>query len=420
MKIKTPFLFYLPFLAIYGFLVFMMHDDAMVGDEDRYMMFAQNLLNGHYSPNDQLNLWNGPGYPLLLTPFLWLKLPTISITLFNALLHYLSVVFVFKSVNLISGKKSAHFFGLAWGLYFVAWQSLQYIMAECLSIFLISLLSYFIIKSHSSNKSTSVIWAGLTLGFLALTKIIFAYVIAACLVIYILYFVYQKAKPSGALKILMVSIIPLIPYLIYTYSLTGRPLYLGNSGGMSLYFMSTPHEGEFGDWNNETFTGYCNGGVQPCNSGYFVKNHKTNFEYILSVDGVERDDRYKELALENIKNNPIKFLRNCLANQGRMWFRYPFSYRFQNDLYLGVAFPNAILFSAFIFLSIFWMARLKYIRKDLNLIFLILIVYLGGSTLLSAYPRQLYTVVPMMMTLISFAFSRSVKIELFAKKSTKN
>ena len=54
----------------------------------------------------------------------------------------------------------------------------------------------------------------------------------------------------------------------------------------------------------------------------------SQFEYIYSVSGIERDDRFKELALKNIKNNPIKFLRNCLANQGRMWFRYPFSFRF--------------------------------------------------------------------------------------------
>ncbi len=380
------------------------------------MMFAQNLLAGHYSPTNELNLWNGPGYPLLLVPFLFLKLPVICITLFNAIFQYLSVVLLYKTVTEIATEKSARFFALAWGLYFVAWQSLQYIMAECLTIFLISLLSYLILKSHSQPNWKYKLAAGITLGFLALTKIIFGYVIIVCLIAYALYALFNRVRFGAELKILSISILPLVPYLIYTYSLTDRPFYLGNSGGMSLYFMSTPYEGEFGDWNNETFTGYCDGDVQPCNSTFFLQNHKSEIEYIYSVSGIERDDRFKELALKNIKNNPIKFLRNCLANQGRMWFRYPFSFRFQKDLYLGVAFPNAIVFTLFIFMLIFWIAWVKYIRTDLNLIFWILMIYLLGSTLLSAYPRQLYVVVPMILILTSFALKQSVRIDLTFKK----
>lgn len=40
------------------------------------------------------------------------------------------------------------------------------------------------------------------------------------------------------------------PYLVYTYALTGKIFYWGNSGGLSLYWMSSPHPQEFGDWHN--------------------------------------------------------------------------------------------------------------------------------------------------------------------------
>lgn len=414
MKTDSPFLHYLPFFAIYLLMVFAFHDDMMVGDEARYMMFAKNLLMGQYSPVSELNIWNGPGYPIFLFPFVFLKLPIISITLANAFFHYLSVVLVFKTVKLLSGDRLARIVAIVWGLYFIAWQSLQYIMAECISIFLISLLAYLVVRHRGQKGLGGIIGAGLVLGYLALTKIIFAYVIVVCLIIYIVKGIYQKFRFGSEAKILLISLIPLIPYLIYTYNLTGRSFYLGNSGGMSLYFMSTPYEGEFGDWNNETFTGYCDGGVQPCNSEFFLKNHKEDFDYIYSAKGVERDDRFKELAIANIKEHPIKFLRNCLANQGRMWFRYPFSFRFQKDLYLGIAFPNAILFTFFIYTLMFWLIRIKHIRRDLNFIGLILVVYLGGSTMLSAYPRQLYIMVPMMLVLISFALKKSLKINLDA------
>src|SRR5690349_1086566 len=42
---------------------------APVGDEWRYLYYADNLLHGFYSPHDRVFLWNGPGYPLLLAPF---------------------------------------------------------------------------------------------------------------------------------------------------------------------------------------------------------------------------------------------------------------------------------------------------------------------------------------------------------------
>ncbi len=39
-----------------------------------------------------------------------------------------------------------------------------------------------------------------------------------------------------------------VPYLLMTYSLTGKPFYWGSSGGLSLYWMSTPYDTEMGDW----------------------------------------------------------------------------------------------------------------------------------------------------------------------------
>ena len=65
---RRPWIALLPFLVLYVVLVLVFHKDAMEGDEGRYVFFAENLSQGFYSPRDEINLWNGPGYPLVLVP----------------------------------------------------------------------------------------------------------------------------------------------------------------------------------------------------------------------------------------------------------------------------------------------------------------------------------------------------------------
>jgi hypothetical protein len=43
--------------------------DAFREDEWRYFYYADNLLHGYFSPRPRVFLWNGPGYPAVLTPF---------------------------------------------------------------------------------------------------------------------------------------------------------------------------------------------------------------------------------------------------------------------------------------------------------------------------------------------------------------
>ena len=67
-------LIFLPLLAFYIIFVCTTAFDLFLGDEGRYVMFAENLAQGYYSPEADINLWNWPGYPLILLPFVLLKL----------------------------------------------------------------------------------------------------------------------------------------------------------------------------------------------------------------------------------------------------------------------------------------------------------------------------------------------------------
>ena len=56
----------------------------MVGDEGRYILFANNILNGILSKKyADINLMGGPGYSFLLAPFVFLNVPIIGLKLLN-------------------------------------------------------------------------------------------------------------------------------------------------------------------------------------------------------------------------------------------------------------------------------------------------------------------------------------------------
>src|SRR5688572_4691293 len=78
----NPFILFLPFLIFFIAYILIKNNNAFESDEERYYIFAQHLLNGYYSdPAPKINLWNGPGYPIFLMPFVALGLPLVIIPL---------------------------------------------------------------------------------------------------------------------------------------------------------------------------------------------------------------------------------------------------------------------------------------------------------------------------------------------------
>src|SRR5687768_1899633 len=97
---KRPFVSFIPFLLLYIGIILVGQEETLFGDEGRYLQFAQNLLHGFYSPPPpEINLWNGPGFPIYLIPFVALKAPLLLIKLFNAFLHYLTLIVFYHTLK---------------------------------------------------------------------------------------------------------------------------------------------------------------------------------------------------------------------------------------------------------------------------------------------------------------------------------
>ena len=367
-----------------------------MGDEPRYLQYAHNLLNGYFSPRGQVDLWSGPGYPLLIAGFLKMGFNEIGLRLLNAFLQYASIVLLFKTLQHWVSNQKAFWFALAWAFYYVAYKEMLYIYTEPLTSFLIIAIAFSLSRA---KQLTHFILPGLLLGYLALVKIMFGYVIAFCLLVGLCIYLFKKQKTVGQLTVtFLIAMLVTLPYLCYTYSITGRVFYWGNSGGMSLYWMSTPVEKEYGDWNDAQFRAYCDYDPNiPCNAALFAKNHQADYDAIYKFEGVARDDAFKQKAIENIKNHPLKYLKNIVANASRLFFGLPNSYQTLRIQNLFRILPNIFVFGMFIYCLIIGTMHFKKLPLIFYSFILLLLVYLGATLLVSAQQRQLYVVLPLIL-----------------------
>lgn len=411
---EQPYLALLPFLLVYVLIVIFQKPDSLVGDEGRYLAFADNLLNGFYSPPaPDINLWNGPGFPLYLLPFVALKLPYLVIRLFNALLYYAVLLLFNKTLSLFLDLKRSFYFTLLFGCYYMPYKSLPFILSETLTVFLIAAITllaarYFTQESkHHKVKHTFLL--ALLLAFLALTKVVFGLVYLITGLLFLLLFILTKNRSyRSSAVVLFFALSFCIPYLLYTYSLTGKVFYWSNAGGMSAYWMSNPVPGEYGEWHNDSLS------LQPMDPGSMKilrSNHEADYAEIYRQKGVQRDDVFKEYAFRNIKEHPLKFFQNWLANWSRMFFNYPVSYMPFGIRTIGNMLANIPALLLIVFSAV--LTRRNKQRLPFGIVFLLylLVIYLLLSSLFSAYDRMFYILAPVfgLWIIYSVTFFRKIR-----------
>ncbi|MFA5973163.1 MAG: hypothetical protein WC780_12490 [Lentimicrobiaceae bacterium] len=394
----------IPFLLFYLIICIVFAKNVLVSDEGRYLWFANNLLSGFYSPPyPDFDLWNGPGYPVFLAPFIFLKLPLIALRLLNGFLLYFSLVINYKTLSLYSSKRSAFLFTLLLGLYFPIFEMLPVILTESLTWFLISLVSFLFIKSYM-QKSISwklIFLTAFSIAYLVMTKVIFGYVILLMLFFSMFMFLLPAFRSSAkkSTLIFLLSFVFCLPWLLYTYSLTNKLFYLTNSGSMSMYTMSTPYANELGDWKSSEE-------LQQ------NPNHKVFMDSIAKLNSLQRDEAYKTAAIENIKSHPKKFLSNWIANVGRLLFSYPYSNEAQSIKTFWTIIPNMFVIVFIVLTFVLSILHYKEFPEGLILLFLFILIYLFGSTLISAYRRMFYVTMPFWVFFISYVFNNIISVKI--------
>jgi len=423
----NPYLLFSPFLlAFIIYIIIFSSPDLTAGDPGRYLMYAQNLIKGFYSPPAP-DIWliNGPGYPIIIIPFLLLKLPLISIALMNAFFYYFSIIFLFKALKDLVSVPLTLTFSMAWACYCIAYQSLPDILTETFTYLLISLLIYTILKAFNHKKpgfvNKYVILTGFIFGYIVLTKMIFGYVLMFMLAWNSLLWIINR-KNINYRKGLFISVIALLtttPYLFYTYNLTGRIFYWG-MGSDSMYWMTTPYDGEYGDWNvglNQNPIESANYNIQGADS-VLGAHHQEDFKEFYKYAGIDRDDAFRRLAFRNIKTHPLKYAQNIVYNMGRLVFHYPFSHAIQKPRTLLVLPINGILLTLMLFSLVPTILNWRKIPMPLKFLLIIAFLYLGASTLATALVRMFTIIVPVLLIWIAYILQNTMKINMqFNEKS---
>ncbi len=418
--IRNPYLLFSPFLIAFIVYVFISPTDGNGGDEVRYLLYAENLTHGFYSPPGW-NGWliNGPGYPIVLVPFVALKLPFLSMTIINAFFYYFSIILLFKALNKTVSYGVAILFSFAWASYMIAYQNIPFIHTETFTYLLITLLIYSIVMAYDKSilglKNRYVIMSGLFLGYIVLTKMIFGYVLLVMLLGSLILWILNRNNLNHR-KSLFITILALItttPYLLYTYNQTGKIFYWG-SGSDSLYWMTSPSNVEYGDWTgalNRNNIGAANYNIVGADS-LLAANHQDDFNKINKSIGIERDDVYKSLALRNIKAHPLKYAQNIIYNMGRLVFHYPFSQAIQKPRTLLILPINGILLTLMLFSLIPTILNWRIIPIPLKFLLMLTFFYLGASTLVTALVRMFTIIVPILLFWIAYITQHTLSISL--------
>ena len=404
---RNPWLMLLPALALYLFLAATLTShDALVRDEVRYWGFADNLLHGHFHDKGGDNfLWSGPGYPVVLMPFVALDAPLVLPKLFNAVLYYVAMGLFFHLACLYFTRKKAWLATLVMVAYYVPWvECFGDIMTESLTMCLMIGTAYAFCRNMQQGRLgwRDMVLPGVLLMWLMLTKVLFGYVVLlALLALTGWYFLRgREAKVGGSARFLALGLAFCLPYLLYTFSLTGKLFYWGNSGGMQLYWMSSPFPDELGDWHVYSLKEHPS----------LETNHRAFFDSLEGLDPVAKDEAFKRKALENIRQHPAKFVKNWAMNITRTLFSHPLSFLKPSLGVFKYVFPHAFLLVLGAFF--FWPTLRRHRLWPTELLVLLFFcgVYLAGTSLLASYARFFFPVVPILVIWLGYGLDRFVKV----------
>lgn len=373
---------------------------------------AQNIIAGKGYSLDGINpfIAREPGYStFFLAPLYLIFGPSVNAGLaLNLVLTLLIIYFIFRLAKRYFSER----IGLLAGLFLAIYPPLVAFSGELLSeipfTFLLLLSVILIIKAAEKKSAFWVFIGGLFLGAAILTK---SY--ATFLPIFLIPFLYlglgKKFKKTIQYFLLICFgvLILITPYIIRNYLAFGQFVYGRDDSGLNLWAGSyLPWDGEFRGNN-----------VFPLP------------ELTKDMDSFSADKKLRDLAVENIRNNPFGVLKIWLKKPARMLFNPEFNSvlerenRFAEYSEQGILNPNIIkiglvliniLIIALAFFGAFFVQKYNPLIGSL----LILIVVYFLIILLPFSPDSRYKLPLMPYLMILASVGTSVIFHRFSHKST--
>ena len=383
----------MPLLPVYvAAALLIQHGSRPAGDGGPLLGFAHALLHGHYATTGFVYpdrfLWHGPALPALLAPMVAAGFPLwVERLVTGPLLLFVAVVLFERLLRLRLPARASLLGALALGLFLPFGYLLRSIAKEELALVLVIAAMHAVTRALDGGPRRHVLLGGLALGALVYDRVEFGWVVIALLLAASAWMLRHPQRTSArrCLAICAIAMVSCVPWLLYTYSLTGQVLYWGNSGGLSLYWMSAPRPDQLGAWHT-VYTVF--------HEGYLVP-FRSFFTRIDRLAPLPRDLALQSAALHNILAHPGRYAVNLAANVSRMLVAAP----------LGVAVPVGLVVGCggctmlYLGLAATGTARLRRSARGLPREFapfaLLLVFGFGIHLCPTADPRMLMPLVPL-------------------------
>ncbi len=399
---RRELLLLLPLLAFYlaAWASFPSHED----DEASYITLAERLTQGTYVTGDNEalldadpaspDLWFGPGLPALLAPLVTAEAPKPVLRLTGPILLFGAVILFYLLARDRWGPRVGLLSTYGFGLYPPFWALLSNLHSEVLAIFLLTAGMLGVARYLNGGGAPYFVLGAVALAGLALTRVAYGWVLTIALAVLLLGRLFGRSRAAiRVAPVLAVALVLCVPWLAYTHAKSGRWFVWGNSGSLSLYWMSSPYEGDLGDWHqaDDAFT-------DPA-----LGPHKSFFAGLRGLTLSEQNAEIEREALRNILYNPVKYGENVVANVSRMLFNTPYSRTQEQANDVFYALPNALVVGAVALCLLVLLPRRRSLPAETGAFVLLGVTAFALHALLTAYPRMLMPIVPVVVWLTTLA-----------------
>lgn len=392
----------LPLLALYvaAWAFFPERPD----DEGSYVVLAERLVDGFYVTGDDgailderpgsPDLWYGPGLPALLVPLVAVDAPLQALRLTSPLVLFAAVLLMYVLGRERWGQRVGLVASYALGLYIPFLGLLSNLHSEVLAVLFVVVGMLGLARFLERGGIVWLAVGALGLAGLALTRVAYGWVLTIVLVGLVGWWVARRSRSTGRAAVVVALALALcLPWLAYTHSKTDRVLVWGNSGSLSLYWMTSPHEGDLGDWQQAHLV-FTDPDLRP---------HRAFFEGLRGLSLAEQNAEIEREALRTIADHPGAYAENLVANISRMLFNSPYSRTAQQTNDVFFALPNAILLGAAVLCAIVLVPRRRGLAPEAGVFAVLAGAAFGLHALVAAYPRMLAPIVPLVVWLTVLA-----------------
>lgn len=318
---SRPALLLLPLLVLYLVVcAFGQPGGDPVRDEPDLLAAAARLLHGQLVPvgpplTPRAYLWHGPGLAVLLAPLVALDLPLQAIRFVEPLLLGSAVLLFHRLLRIRLARRPALIGSYAFGLYLPFLAVVSSVHKEPLAILIVVAGMFALSRGLASGRRRWLAASGACLAALAMVRLEYGWVTFALLAAALLTWAIRRHSLI-ARRLVVVTVIAsalCLPWLTYTHHLTGQYAYWGSSSGLSLFWMSPTLPGETGQWHSPTLVA----------SDPALAAERPLFARVAALDPVAGDRLLREQARRNVAARPAAYVRNVIANLGRLLLSYP-------------------------------------------------------------------------------------------------